>query len=72
MNKDMLNVTTAKGVLAVLVGLVFIFSASSIVIRMLFLAAGVFLMYYGLQMLNIPIVNNALNKVKDLIQKVLS
>ncbi len=70
-NKNLPDMTVIKGIIAVCLGIILIICSYSIMLRMLCFVAGALLVYYGVCLLNIPAINNALSYIKTHIQKVL-
>ncbi len=66
------NENKIKGLFAILLGLMLIFFSNTITMRMIFFGGGIFLIYYGFKMLNIPAVNNFFANVKGYIQRFIS
>jgi len=65
------NMTVVKGLIAILLGLILIMMSYRVIVRMLFFLGGILLIYYGLQILNIPAINNALGATKQFFKKIL-
>lgn len=63
-NHQQQSISTIKGALAIAFGIMFMIFAYTIVVRMILFISGALLFYYGLQLLNIPGVNNIVAKFK--------
>lgn len=66
------NMNVIKGLLATAFGIMFMIFAYSIMLRMILFICGALLVYYGLQLLNIPVINNAINTIKSYASRFLS
>jgi len=71
-NNCLANMGIVKGVLAIIFGCMFIIMAYSIILRMIFFSAGLFLVYYGMKELKVPQFETSLKKAKDYISKKMS
>lgn len=66
------NLSVVKGILAIVFGCMFIIMSYSIIIRMTLFTAGLFLIYYGIKMLNVPQIEQGIHKTKDYFKKMIS
>jgi hypothetical protein len=66
------NMTVIKGLIAVTFGITFIFFAYTIILRMIFFMCGLLLTYYGLQLLNITVFNDAIKNIRAYLKKYFS
>lgn len=66
------NMTFIKGLLATSFGIMFMIFAYSIMLRMILFICGALLVYYGLQLLNIPVLNSAVHTIRTQVNKFLS
>jgi hypothetical protein len=67
--QNMPNMRVVKGLLATSLGVIFMLYAYKMIIHVILFTTGALLVYYGLLMLNIPVVTNVLHKVKSFFVK---
>ena len=65
------NFNTLKGTLAIIFGVMFIVLAYKIVLNIIFFAAGLMLVYYGLMILNVKQATDYIDKAVGKIKKLL-
>ncbi len=61
-----------KGLIAVMLGIICIMLAHSIIIKMVCFIVGLFLIYYGLSILNIQVLQQGMNTIKSYCQRFFS
>lgn len=68
-DKETPNMNLIKGLIATVIGFMLLLFAYSIILRMIFFTCGVLLIYYGLNMLNIPAISKVLATIKVQLQR---
>jgi hypothetical protein len=68
-DKETPNMNLIKGLIATVIGFMLLLFAYSIILRMIFFTCGVLLIYYGLNMLNIPAISKVLTTIKVQLQR---
>jgi hypothetical protein len=63
------NMKIIKGIIATALGVIFMLYAYKMIVHVILFTAGALLVYYGLLMLNIPVVTKVLHQVKNVFMK---
>jgi hypothetical protein len=71
-NKNLPDLAVVKGLLATTLGAILVLAAYKIILQAIFFVTGIFLVYYGLSMLNVPAINHFFGSIKSHFNKFMS
>jgi hypothetical protein len=71
-NKNLPDLTVVKGMLATTLGAILVLAAYKIILEAILFVTGIFLIYYGLSMLNVPAINHFFGSIKNHFNKFMS